>query len=345
MTTRQNLEIVARADVGEAEWDAHVEAADEAWLWHRYAFPETLATWPRSTDESVAARVDGRIVGVLPLRRIGDRRLRLLPADVLESHGGPAVADNLGRRLRDDVRNAMLEHARRQATRRTHEIRLTLPPLAPAYRGDRVPLVNPLIALGLEDVPAQTWIVDLSVPEEQLWNGLEGRARTAIRKARKEGVDVRLGTRADLGVYLDLHAITCARTGVDPHPAAYFEVLFERFLEASELIVLVAERAGEVIAARNFGSYKGAGNTWTAAGTAAAGPLGANSLLQWEAMRRLREAGAEFCDSGEAFPGFSEAKQRGLSDFKRSFGGRLYPYYRGRHDLRPRAVRAVDAVR
>jgi lipid II:glycine glycyltransferase (peptidoglycan interpeptide bridge formation enzyme) len=109
--------------------------------------------------------------------------------------------------------------------------------------------------------------------------------------------------------------------------------------------VLFAERDGAVIAARNFGVYKQGASTWTAAGLGEAGPVGANVLLQWEAMRSLAEEGLEVMDCGEAFPGAGDAKLRQLSDFKKSFGGTLRPYYKGRLDLRGRWMRRYDALR
>ena len=92
-----------------------------------------------------------------------------------------------------------------------------------------------------------------------------------------------------------------------------------------------------MIAARNFSVYKAGALTWTAAGIDDAGPLGANSLLQWEAMRTFAEEGIEWLETGEGFPGASEPKLRGLSEFKQSFGGNSCPL------SRPRCISALAA--
>jgi lipid II:glycine glycyltransferase (peptidoglycan interpeptide bridge formation enzyme) len=149
----------------------------------------------------------------------------------------------------------------------------------------------------------------------------------------------------DLNTYLALHHATCDRTGARPHPRSYFEVIWRRFLPHRLARILFAQLDGEVIAARNFGVYKSGALTWTAAGHDDAGPLGANALLQWEAMRTFAEEGIAFSETGEGFPGTADAKLRGLSEFKQSFGGELLPFYRGRIDLRPRALRVLDALR
>jgi lipid II:glycine glycyltransferase (peptidoglycan interpeptide bridge formation enzyme) len=168
-----------------------------------------------------------------------------------------------------------------------------------------------------------------------------------VRKAQREGVTVRVAhpDDADLDRYEALHAATYARTGAQRHPRAYFAAIWRDFLPNGLAQVFMAERDGQVIAARNFGVYKGAALTWTAAGEDTAGPLGANALLQWEAMRIFAGAGLEWLETGEAFPGAADEKQRGLSAFKASFGGELRPLYRGRLDLRAPWQRRLDALR
>jgi len=68
---------------------------------------------------------------------------------------------------------------------------------------------------------------------------------------------------------------------------------------------------------------------WTAAGLPRAAQIGANNLLHWKAIQYAHSHGGLFYESGEAFPGAKDGKEKGLNDFKKSFGGELYPYYRG----------------
>lgn len=341
------LEFVDRRDVGREAWDAFVCASPDAWLWHRYALADALGGWPGSADISFGVRAEGRLVAVVPLRRIEYRRLRLLHVCDVESLGGPALSEGIGRRLAERVRSEALAEAERRADGRLLEVRVALSPLSPALRGADAPRVNPLLQLGLQNTLTQTWIVDLRVDRDALWAGLEGRTRTAIRKAEREGIAIRPATtdRADLLAYEALHAETCARTGAQRHPRTYFEAIWRDFLPEGLARVFFAMKEGHVIAARNFGVFKGGALAWTAAGTTEAGPLGANALLQWEAMCRLADEGIEWSETGEAFPGTADPKQQGLSGFKQSFGGELRPFYRGRLDLRPALLRRLDALR
>jgi len=210
------------------------------------------------------------------------------------------------------------------------ETRIALPSMAPARRGENCPRVNPLLDMGCENTLTQTWVVDLRGGADSVWGRMEGRARTAVRKAEKTGVTVREATPGDLQTYYHLHQETYRRTGATPHAKEYFAMIWERFLAHGLARIWVAELNGETIAAENFGGYKKAAIYWTGAANWKSLDVEANSLLQWTAMQWMIRNGIEWYETGEAFPQFDDGKRRGLSDFKRSFGGSLYPYFRGK---------------
>jgi len=243
------------------------------------------------------------------------------------------------------ARTHLLELARKT---RSGEITVALPPLAPRLRGPNCPRVNPLLELGFSNTLTQTRVVDLRQGREAVWEGMKGRARTAVRKAEKSGVTTRPAERdGDLEAYYDLHRETCARNGIAPHPHAYFNAVWRDFLTAGRALILLAEREGRVIAAENFGVYKNAAIYWTGAALKEGLAFEANSALQWAAIQRMIEAGLEWYETGEAFPGANVGKLKGLDEFKKSFGGELYPYYKGMIDmrlLRHRAFRVVQDI-
>jgi hypothetical protein len=344
-----DLSAVPRREVGAERWDALVDASDAAWLLHRYAYSEALATWPELTDESFAlVAPDGSLAAIFPLQSSSHAHLRgaMTFAD-LRSQGGPAAGPETDPERRSAVLRMAVARARELAAeRRGVELEVLLPALAPALRGDAAPAVNPLIDLGFADDPAHTWMVDLRGGEEAAWEGMQGRARTAVRKARKNGVTVRPAQGAgDLAAYYDLHQVTYARTGVRPHPPEYFELLWDSFGSAGELFVLFAEHEGEVVAAQTFATYKGAGWYWTSAASERGTRLAAPNLLQWEAMRRLVAAGDEWYETGMAAPADADAKARAISDFKRSMGGVAVPMWSGRIDTSSPAWRGLTALR
>lgn len=329
MTTPFSVRL--RKDLGARDWDALADASDEAWLWHRYDLQDALKTWPGSTDESFAVTdsATGQALALVPLRRITKRLAGIWPLHILESLGGIAIRNG------DKRRRAILEAARDRLMAHIGkgtcvEARISLPAMAPAWRGSNCPRVNPLLDIGCDNALTQTWVVDLGASEETVWKRMEGRARTAVRKAEKAGVTVREALPGDLPVYYRLHQETYRRTGVPPHSEAYFKAIWSHFLANRLARVWIAELNGEPVAAENLGIYKKAATYWTGAANAKGLEVEANSLLQWKAMQWMMGNGIEWYETGEAFPQLSDGKYKGISDFKKSFGGSLYPYFKGR---------------
>ncbi len=328
-----SFRIAKRTEVGRAEWDAFADASDDAWLWHRYDIQEALETWRGSTDESFALsdREGDQIVAIVPLRRTTRRVAGFLPMYFLDVFGGVAVRNTLG----DKKRRAILTAVRDELVARSRkgiclEIRIALSNMTPALRGAENPRVNPLLEMGCDNTLTQSWVIDLRAGTEAVWKHMEGRARTAIRKAQKCGVQIREARQDDLETYYLLHEQTYRRTGVIPHPKDYFRIVWERFVAKGLAHVWIAELDGEPVAAENFGIYKQAAVYWTGAANAKGLEVEANSLLQWTAMQWMLNSSIEWYETGEAFPQFGGGKQKGLNDFKKSFGGDLYPYYKGR---------------
>jgi hypothetical protein len=346
MTT--TLDAVSRETLGADAWNRAVESSDDGWLWHRYELQDALATWRGRTDCGFALIDQTRpelVEAIVPAQRVRN----WLGSVTLESFGGPALRQGGGHRHRA----RLMEVAREQLAALAAEggassVTVALPPLAPALRGERCPRVNPLLDAGFENAVTQTWMVDLDGGPDAIWRRMEGRARTAVRKAEKAGISVRVADRPDdVNLYYRLHRETYRRTGAKPHPRAYFERVWCDFLATGLARIWVAEMDGQPVAAENFATYKGAAWYWTGAATARGLAVEANSLLQWEAMLWMAAAGMRWYDTGEAFPEARSGKLKGLNDFKRSFGGVLYPVFRGvlrGGGLRGRITRAIGAL-
>jgi hypothetical protein len=335
-----DIRVISRSELGQQEWDAFVDASDEAWLWHRYDFQDAMATWPGKSDRGFAIideNRNGRILAVTPLhllsRRVGGWRW-----NNLESSGGPACSNDISNKQKQLIKLRACEYIASLATQHgAAEVKLSLTPLAPAFRGDNCYKVNPLLDLGCTNALTQTRIVDLREGIEKAWQNMETRARTSVRKAEKHAVKVRPAKGIDdLDIYYNLHTETYKRTNTNPHPKSYFTNIWKDFLEKGFAYILFAEWQGEVVAAENFGIYKNAAIYWTGAASQKGLSLSANSLLQWAAMQWMIKNDIIWYETGEAYPHLQEGKLKRLNDFKKSFGGKLYPYYQGRIVFRER---------
>lgn len=154
---------VRRTEVDPAEWDAFVDASDEAWLWHRHAMQDALATWAGRQDLSFAVRErpGGQLIAVMPLHVVETPRLRRLPFVRLNSLGGRLLPTSCRTGFAKRIVGTVTEEVLRSAgQRRTTRIDVALAPLAPAYRGDRCPRVNPPLGLGMSNTLTETGVVD-----------------------------------------------------------------------------------------------------------------------------------------------------------------------------------------
>lgn len=332
-----------RGELDASAWDALVDSSDEGWLWHRHGFQDLLTTWPARTDLSFAVGDGDRPALVVPVHLVR-RPLRLGSAlRRLDSLGGPCIADDLDRRARREVTALAVEHLGTLLQKtRSIDLVATLPPLAPAWRRPVV-RVNPLLELGFEDASGQTWVVDLQQPEGDLWRAVQGRKRTQVRQAERLGVTVREAGPDDLDAYYRLHVETMARTGLGPHPFAYFAGVWLDALPYGRATAWLAEHKGSPVAGLVVACDKGAASYWLGASSSRGRELHANDLLQWRAILDARERGLVAYESGEAKLGAS-GKQRGIGDFKRKFGGRLDPVFRGRLRTSSPSWRAVGVL-
>lgn len=346
----ERFKIIDRLAVGKKCWDEFVDSSAGAWLWHRYDMQDAMATWPGNSDLGFAVvdmSAEEKILAIVPLHGGEFRIKRIFPWRFISSHGGPALDNNLEKKqikkIAEFIKNYLIKLAE---SRKVSDIHLELSPMAPAYRAESCPKVNPLLDIGCANTLSQTWIVDLRYPKDDLWNNMEGRARTAVRKAEKNGVNIRIAEgERDLDIYYDLHKKNYNRTGAKPHPKEYFRAIWQNFIPYKLCFILFAEHENRVVAAENFATYKKAGMYWTGAADQIGLDVQANSLLQWTAIQTMANNGIEWYETGEAFLGMKEGKPKGLSDFKRSFGCELYPYYRGRIRLQSVASRFVDSLR
>jgi hypothetical protein len=340
--------IVPRRELAAEAWNACVDRLDEAWLWHRGEIIEALAFWPGYEDASFAVLDEaGRPQALVPLHRIVYRKWRGLARLVrLESQGGFALDRAQGpanyRKLRDVVVEALDDMAAG-----ADSVLVRIAAMTPAWRGADAPRVNPLIEAGFAALPAQSWVIDLAPQPDDLRRRYSHGARSDIKKAEAAGGLMRAATPADLETFYALHLATYRRTGARPVPLDTYRVIFERILPLGYARVLLYERGGRALAAHTTGRFKGGAWYWN--GASADDRAGGENRVLFDAqIMAARDAGCVLFDAGDAFPGAADTKDKGLSDFKASFGGTLAPLWHGRRDnprLGRRLFRAVREVR
>lgn len=169
---------------------------------------------------------------------------------------------------------------------------------------------------GWQVTPRFTYWLDLPADRKQLWDGLERRARTEVRKAGRGAF--RVEPAADAGELRRLYGLVYAGQAEAPVAGACVEAMVGGAVDAG-LAEGFRARApgGETACAVYFASGGDTLYAWVAGADPAFRGSGAASLLYWTVLEQTRCRRFDFV--GANIPS--------IALFKRSFGGRLVPYF------------------
>jgi hypothetical protein len=321
-----SIDIVSRQELAAAEWDALVNASPDGWVFSLWGWQELInavEAWALE-DHSFAIREGRQLLAVLPLQyHPGSNRM----ASTGWGGSGPVIDGQLGGKSRNSLMRKAIQHCIDLANERgAAGFDVSLSPVTDTSISSAWG-VNPMVLHGLEDRSCLAQVVDLSLVEEDLWAGLSADARRQIKRAREAGFSVERVEWAEyVDYYYELHVATYTRTGVEPHPRAYFAGIAAH-TAASENSVLWAARAlsGEIQAFHNAAWFGAGAYYHTGCSTEVSNLYGASYLLFWEAMLGAKRAGIRWYDCGTIFPGpLAEEKQKSLSTFKSKFGGQVH---------------------
>ncbi len=137
--------------------------------------------------------------------------------------------------------------------------------------------------------PRSSIHVDLSLPEERLLAACSKGHRADIKRAERGGVVVRVGNEDDLATFHGLMRGTGARARFAVHSEAYYRTAWRLFQPRSRL--LLAELAGQVVAAHLVFADAQAGRYLYSGADERGLRAGANHLLAWHALRWARAQG------------------------------------------------------
>ena len=356
--SRSQMEIQPFSAASAADWDRFVESSQEAWLYHLPSWMAIEAETTRSV--AFAVRLDGRIVGICPMYVGRSRYAGVIGANTLNTgvaRSGPALADGLTTECRHRVHQAMFDHLDELRLRhRIDRLLIRLPTLAPAYLPPRRPDVNPLTRSrplspivyrsSLTSSHLVDKIVDLAVDVDRLWTGLESRCRTAIRKARAGGVNVREASSIeDVRVCHALHVQTLGRSGAPTPPLSRFERLWTAFHPTGHLRIFLAIHEGRSIGGLVTLLFKRAASPWAGGSDYAFQQFRPNNLLMWHAMNAARDSGCRWFEIGPVFSSNDQSsKMARIGRFKDQFGGDAYSLFEGSFDWRPAKMALLDLL-
>ncbi len=181
-----------------------------------------------------------------------------------------------------------------------------------------------------------TVILDLTRSEEDLLAAMKSKTRYNIRLAGRKGIMVRQGTAADLPTIGAMYQETADRDGFAIRPLAYYLDAWNAFYEAGMGIPLLAEYAGEPVAAVFLIRFGDRVTYMYGASTQRERNRMPNYLLQWESIRWAKAQGCTVYDFWGAPTAFNEADPLwGVWRFKDGFQGDVVRHI-GAWDYTPR---------
>lgn len=164
----------------------------------------------------------------------------------------------------------------------------------------------------------------LERPEEELLAAMKSKTRYNIRLAAKKEIVVRAGTPADFPTIARMYQETSARDGFTIRPTEYYLDAWNSFYEAGMAHPLIAEFAGDPIAAVLLVRYGGRAIYMYGASTEKERSRMPNHLLQWEAIRWAQAQGCHVYDFWGAPDEFvEEDRMWGVWRFKEGFSGQV----------------------
>lgn len=309
-------------EIGNEAWNDLVFGSPDGWAF-------SLAEWQAIvTSVSEWAFVE-RGFGVAE----GKRLLAVVPFHLRPEHSvaassgwggsGPVICASIVNEARARVLVAAIGHMEMIAkAENASVIELSCSPVTASSLATKWG-VNPFELQGWADKSRLSQVIDLSAPADDLWKELASGARQAIRKAERAGLRVeRVDWAANLDTYYAYHSETYERTGVQPHPRAYFAGMARHTAPMGVSVLYAAlTQDGEPVAFHNDACF-GAGATYhTGCSRSEFRKDGVDYLLMWHAICEAQRAGITWYDCGWIFPGSTDEKQKGLTFFKTRFGG------------------------
>jgi lipid II:glycine glycyltransferase (peptidoglycan interpeptide bridge formation enzyme) len=167
-------------------------------------------------------------------------------------------------------------------------------------------------------------LLDLDRAEEELLAAMKQKTRYNVRLAMRRGVTVREGAVEEIDTFYQLYAETSRRDGFPIRPPEYYRDGWGSFLEEGLAHLLLAEAEGETVAGLILFTF--GPTAWYMYGASSDRHRRhmPNQLLQWEAIRRAREADCTLYDLWGAPDELDESDPMwGVVRFKLGLGGEL----------------------
>lgn len=174
-----------------------------------------------------------------------------------------------------------------------------------------------------------TYLLDCRKVEQDLWTELRAAARKAIRKAQESGLTVRrLTARDEVVGYYGFAEQAARRTNRRLPGPEDFLAAWDSLRGRGHLEFFVAEHGGEIVSGLGVRGYAGFVSEFGLYQSEhdVRGRLNGQDLIKWEIIRWARTAGVHTFDLAGVSPRPGTAKEAGIHQFKKKWGGVYLEY-------------------
>ncbi len=171
--------------------------------------------------------------------------------------------------------------------------------------------------MGYEMIRWETIIVNLETGEEELWNNMESRGRRAVRKARKndiEVLDIDQPTNEQIAIY---HEMIQATMGEAAKSREFYGKVIRELVPKGMAKFFLVRYDGHYIAGSIGLCYNDTYYYWNGASNREFMKLGSNNLLHWDMIKWARDNGYIKYD----FVKVDRERLPGIAKFKLGWGG------------------------
>lgn len=282
------------SDLSDVRWDAYVNGHPAATVYHQAAWARLIARVFRHDLCMLAATVDGRVTGVLPIVGFRSRMFGTFAVSLPFVNYGGVLADNVAseRALLDaaigvsrswgtshlELRHTDQKFGGLQARR--HKVGMTMPLLASA---------------------------------EAQWQALDRKLRNQVRKAEKSGLTVIIGGAGEVDGFYDVFSRNMRDLGTPVYPKRFFHEMLTTFPEQARAFTVM--HRGQPVASAVTQVFRGTFEVPSASSLREFRTMCPNVLLYWEMLRFAVSAGQTTFDFGRSTRG------DGTFLFKQQWGG------------------------
>lgn len=331
------MEIVPLTKNLNSKWNRFCLGSDEAWFWHTIDWIDYLLIYGLSDQTKSLSFfiVDSKeILAVCPLLISQNKKVKEIFCRGF-SLDSPALSNKLNKKRRLEILKMSFNHVDKIAKEyRVARSVFKISPETKNFLSSRKIPFNFLDTFGFINTSGYTKILDLLKSESELWSDIKKKQRYEINKAKRYfRVKILTNKNITLKIIKQYQTLHQKAAGRKTRPNKTF-LLMLSWIKKRRAILLNCLLKDKPIGFVLINIYKNSAYYHSACNHPKFIKKPIGHLLQWEAIRWLKNNGFQFYNIGEQkitsqIYSLPTEKEINISYFKGSFGGRTYPFYIG----------------